>query len=101
MKFAYRGVDKIIKRLFDSENLQGDKDWSEEILIYIALAIYAYDQLKDVEDTTFQNRELIRPSLERAWREALWLRQRLTSDLDQKGVRDFKLTRFGNVEEKR
>lgn len=100
MKFAYRGVDEIIKRLAKDEDLESDRDWSEETLIFIALAIHAYDQLKDKEDTIFHNRELIRPALERAWREALWLRQRLQSDIVEESRRTFRLTRFGNIEEK-
>jgi hypothetical protein len=100
MRYAYKGIKDIINELSKEYDLVSDRDWSEETLIFVALALHAYDQLKNVEDTTFQNRELMRPSLDRAWREALWLRQRLTSDLDKKGTRNFRLTRFGNVEEK-
>jgi hypothetical protein len=103
MKGAYPNHEDMIKFLSGETDLTSDRDWSAEILMFIALAINACNQLKKLGyDARFKNRKIILPSLERAWREAIHQRQQLpltyfTENPDSKAV---EVTRFGNIENK-
>lgn len=87
---------KTLEKQFD---LGEPRDWSEETLIYLALASYCVERLKRTTavDMTQFNRELVVPSINRAWREMAYIRS-LQNPEDFKDSRScVKLTRFGNI----
>lgn len=76
-------------------------DWSEEILIYLALAYRAARRLEKTREElfTFENRKLIFPALERVWRETLHIRLNQPAEDFENSSSPVKLTRFGHIEE--
>jgi len=101
MKGAYQNISSIIKALKKETDLETDRDWSEELLIYLALAYHAFKQLEKTEPLNHQGRAIVKPSLDRAWREALFVRLHLsTKPSEHNSKRKFTLTRFGNIEKR-
>jgi hypothetical protein len=91
---------KALEESFRLEELEDTVDWSQKTLMYLALAHYCTNRLKTLSNdtaVTFERRELVLPSIERAWREMLHVRLHL-EDL---GISHDKitLTRFGHLYE--
>lgn len=100
MKGAYQSISSIIKVLKRETDLETDRDWSEELLIALALAYHAVEQLEKTEPLNHQGRVIVKPALDRAWREALFVRLHLSTKPPENSKRKFTLTRFGNIEKR-
>ena len=90
---------KTLEQVFPELSADDSADWSQKILMFLALAHYAANRLKTLSNKTaltFSNRELIIPSLERSWREALHVRLHLP-DLGEPQDK-VSLTRFGHID---
>lgn len=89
-------ADHLLEHFFREE---GERDWSVDALIHIALAFYAVGKLEDQgADLEFRNRLLVYPALKRAWRELLHIRKDLPSEiLIEEIERATTLSRFGDV----
>jgi len=61
----------------EAEAPQGIRDWSVDLAFHLAMASIALQRLKDAGvQTTYKKRRLIRPALEDAWRQLIFIRQR-------------------------
>ena len=89
---AYTTEIGTLGRILAKEQMPLSIDPSQNLLIYLALAFAALSELKDMgADLEFSGRPLVRPALERAYREALEVRRRLPAEHLDTGV----VTRFG------
>lgn len=85
---------------FEGNDKEGHRDWSIDILINLARAYQALVNLEgSVSGSTYlDKRQLVLPSIERAWREALHIRASLSSEYMSESVnRPIKITRLGVV----
>lgn len=98
---SFKDPNELVRVLKDQINFPDDTDLSQEILIFVALAIHAAERLKSIQPEILElnNREILLPWLYKAFREALYIRPRLSTDtLTQKSFFKIKLTRFGRID---
>jgi hypothetical protein len=103
---AFLDPEILVKSLSDDIDLSSDRDWSLETLIYISLAIYSLNRLESLGFAPkFKNKNIVLPSLIRAWREALYQRQQLPlgyfSEHNGSTITNIEMTRFGNIDKKK
>ena len=60
---------------------KGPRDWSMELAYHLAEALIALQKLREEKtQTTYRRGQLIEPSLDKAWRELIFIRQRYVSE---------------------
>lgn len=65
----------------EAEAPQGIRDWSVDVAFHLAMASIALQRLKEQGvQTTYKKRNLIKPALEDAWRQLIFIRQRYISE---------------------
>ncbi len=100
---SYRDPGYIARVLGRFQDIDSVRDWSEEILMFLALAYNAAQRLKDEQGSAaleLTNVALISPSIERAFRETLYVRRRQSEEYFSSGNWPIKLSRDGDIENK-
>lgn len=92
-------LTRLLVKLYQ---LPEEADWSEEILIYLCLAIYSAEQLQKEVPLKLDNKDIILNTLQRAWYETTQLRVKSPNTLlvEKSSRKDFGITRFGNLTKK-
>lgn len=75
------------------------RDWSVDLLLALGTAVLALDELEKANpsSTYLNSKRLVADSLERAWREALFIRSKLPSDAFDDVERDILISKLGRV----
>lgn len=86
--------------IYWQDNSELQVDWSNDLILHLILALECAEHLKVFEEINFNNRELVIPSIERALREALYVRQNQPPEAfeDKQTGFPIQLTRFGHIE---